>query len=217
MPYFLLLVDYPSATGAAEKVALLADNLGSMRAMYLITYVVFGVVLAVLSLTLYRRLRDKAPVLALAGAAAGLTWAVVLSASGLVFIAGMTAVAGLHGSDPAQAATLWQAIEPVAQGLGGADGEILGGAWVLLVSVAALRTRSLPRPLCWLGVAAGAAGLLSVVPVLRDLTYGFGLLQIVWLVWLGVAMLRPAPRTAETAAPTRSARPVQLEPQRDMS
>ena len=68
-------------------------------------------------------------------------------------------------------------------------GELLGGLWVLLVSAAALRAGELPKALGWLGVAIGAAGVLSVVPALRDLAYGFGLLQIVWFVWLGIVML----------------------------
>jgi hypothetical protein len=124
----------------------------------------------------------------------------------MVFNAGMAAAVGLHGSDPAQAVAVWQAVEPVAQGLGGAGGELLGGLWVLLVSVAALRTGALPRPLGWLGVVIGAAGLLSVVPALNGLAYGFGLLQIVWLVWLGVVMLRATPHAATAAARSSDAR-----------
>ena len=96
----------------------------------------------------------------------------------------------------------WQAIEPVAQGLGGSGGELLGGLWVLLVSVAALRTGRLPRVLNWLGVAIGAAGVLSVVPALNDVAYGFGLLQIVWFAWLGIVMLRTTSRQAEPAGIT---------------
>jgi hypothetical protein len=38
-------------------------------------------------------------------------------------------------------------------------------------------------------MAIGAAGVLSVVPALNDLAYGFGLLQIVWFAWLGIVML----------------------------
>jgi hypothetical protein len=117
----------------------------------------------------------------------------------MIFNAGMAAVVGLHAANPAQAVSVWQAIEPVTEGLGGSGGELLGGLWVLLVSVAALRTRGLPRLLNWLGVAIGAAGVLSVVPVLKDLGLGFGLLQIVWFVWLGIVMLRT---TSQTAVPT---------------
>jgi len=196
MPYFLAFVKYPSVVDPAEKVALLVGNHDSMRAMYLVTYIVFGLVLAVLALALYARLKDGAPVLAQAATAAGLIWAFVLVASGMVFNAGMGAVVGLHATDPTQAVSVWQAIEPVAQGLGGSGGELLGGLWVLLVSVAALRTGALPKTLNWLGVAIGAAGVLSVVPALKDLAYGFGLLQIVWFAWLGIVMLPWAARAS---------------------
>jgi len=152
--------------------------------------VIFGIVLAVLSLTLYRRLRDGAPVMMQAATAIGLIWACVLVASGMIFNSGMVAVAALYRTDPSQAVLAWQAIEPVAQGLGGGNGEILGGLWILLVSCAALRTQRLPKLLNWLGLGIGAAGVLSVVPVLKDAAYIFGLLQIVWLVWLGIVMTR---------------------------
>jgi hypothetical protein len=199
MPYFLLFVKYPDAVDPAKKVALLVDHHASMRAIYLITYVVFGIVLAVLSLRLYSRLKDGAPLLAQAATVVGLIWAVVLVASGMIFNAGAAAVVGLHGTSPEQAVPAWQAIEPVAQGLGGSGGELLGGLWVLLVSLAALRTGALPKALNWLGVAIGAAGLVSVVPALKDLGYAFGLLQIVWFAWLGIVMLRSASRPAHSA------------------
>jgi len=200
MPYFLVFVKYPSVVDPAEKVAMIAGNQGSMQAMYLVSYVLFGLGLAVLALALHARLKDAAPVLAQAATAVGLIWAVVLVASGLIFNAGMAAVAGLRGTDPAQAVAAWQAIEPVAQGLGGSGGELLGGLWVLLVSAAALRTSGLPRALGWFGVAIGAAGVLSVVPALGDVAYGFGLLVIVWFAWLGVVMLRTPSRAAVHAA-----------------
>ena len=199
MPYFLVFVKYPSVVDPVEKVALLVSNHDSMRVMHLITVVIFGIVLAVLALALYPRLRDAAPTLTQAATAVGLIWAFVLVASGMIFNAGMAAVVGLHGTSPVQAVSAWQAIEPVAEGLGGSGGELLGGLWVLLVSVAALRTGGLPKVLNWLGVAIGTVGVLSVVPALKDLAYGFGLLQIVWFVWLGIVMLRTTSRPADPA------------------
>ncbi len=194
MPYFLVFVKIQGVVDPVEKVSLLVANHGSMQVMYLVSYVIFGIVLAILALALHARLRDGAPILAQAATAVGLIWAFVLVASGMIYNAGMAAVVGLHGISPAQAVSTWQAIEPVAQGLGGSGGELLGGLWVLLVSVAALRTRRLPGVLNWLGVAIGVAGILSVVPVLKDLGYAFGLLEIVWFVWLGIVMLRTGPR-----------------------
>ena len=85
----------------------------------------------------------------------------------------------------------WQGIEAVANGLGNANGEILGGLWTLLVSLAALRAGGLPRGLNILGLLVGAVGIISLIPGLTDLLTGvFGLGQIIWFVWLGIVLLR---------------------------
>lgn len=202
MPYFLLVVNYAGAKTAADKVALLAANQASMTAMYLVSYVAFGLVLGVLTLALYDRLRTAAPATARAATTVGLLWSVMLVACGLIFNLGMASVVALAATDKAAAITAWQAIEPVTQGLGGAGGELLGGLWVLLVSWVALRAGALPKPLCWLGVIVGVAGVVSVVPPLREAMYLFGLLQIVWFAWTGVALLATK-STAVSAEPGR--------------
>ncbi len=205
MPYFLVVVNYPDATDLAQKVALLAANRGSMYAMYLITYVIFGIVLVVLSLALHSRLRDEAPVTMQVATAVGLIWGFVLVASGMIFNHGMWTVTTLYGTDRVAAMSAWQAIEPIAQGLGGASGELLGGLWVLLVSVVALRSGALPKALGWLGLAIGILGLVSVVPVLNDAAMAFGLLAIVWFAWLGVVLVRGAAVVSTQRIPASAA------------
>jgi len=189
MPYFLIVVDYTSLTDPAQKVAALVEHQSSMYVMHLLTLVLFGIVLAMLTLALWKRLAGS-PSVAAAGGVVGLIWAGTLVASGLVFNFGAAFVADLNASSPTQAASAWQAIDTVADGLGSGGGELLGGLWVLLVSVAALRTGALPKALNWLGILIGVAGIASVIPVLLDGRYVFGLLQIVWFIWLGVVMLR---------------------------
>ncbi|PKL19634.1 MAG: hypothetical protein CVV48_17060 [Spirochaetae bacterium HGW-Spirochaetae-4] len=189
MPYFLIVVDYPGAITSRDKVVLILGNFPSMYAMYLVTYVLFGLLLGVLALALYDRLRIHAPVVMRIATAIGLLWASTLVASGMVFNYGMGVIVALAEIDLVQAQQTWQAIEPVAMGLGGAGGELLGGLWVLLVSSVALRSGSLPKLLDWLGMVIGVAGLVSVIPVLHDVGMVFGILQILWLVWFGVVLL----------------------------
>ena len=71
MPYFLVFVKIQGVVDAVEKVALLVGNHGSMQVMILVSYVIFGIVLAVLALALYARLRDGAPILTQAATASG--------------------------------------------------------------------------------------------------------------------------------------------------
>ena len=201
MPFFLLLVDYQSAVDPVAKVASLAANHGPMEVMYLISYVVFGIALSILALALYERLKPAAPALMQIATAVGLIWAGMLIASGLVFNAGMGAVVSLYPASPAQAVSMWQAIEPVSAGLSGSNGEILGGLWVLLVSIAVLRTGGFSRVFGWFGLVVGAIGLASVIPPLADLAILFGLTQIGWFVWLGFSMLRHTERSGQPMVP----------------
>jgi hypothetical protein len=197
MPYFLLVVDSQGATTAADKVALVVGNYASMYAMYLATYVVFGFALGVLALALYDRLQADAPSTVRIATAVGLLWSIALVASGMVFTYGMTTIVALAKTDPAQSRAAWQAVETVAQGLGGAGGEVLGGLWVLLVSSVAARSGALPKALGWFGVVLGVVGLASAVPPLHDGAIAFGLLQIVWFVWIGVALMTTKATAAE--------------------
>ncbi len=204
MLYFLIGTDYPSVTEPVAKVDLLLQHHVGIHIMYLIAYVGFGLVLAVLALGLLPRLSGGT---ARVATAIGLIWAGALVASGLIYIFGMGSVVGLHATDPAAAVTAWQAIEPIAVGLGGGGGEILGGTWVLLVSVVSLRTHALPTWLNWLGIVVGAAGIVSTVPGLAGVAVLFGLLVIVWFAGLGITLLRehPQAQAAHAAALTGAA------------
>jgi Na+-transporting methylmalonyl-CoA/oxaloacetate decarboxylase gamma subunit len=190
IPYFLVFVNYPSVVNPVQKVILLRDNYLSMYLMHLISFefVAFGLI--VVTLAFYQRLKERAPLTAQIAAVVGFVWAGLLLASVMVFNYGMGAVVRLYATDPNQAVSAWQVIEPVAEALGSSGGEIIGGVWILLLSTATLRTKVFPAALNWLGVGIGAVGILSLVPALNGLGVVFGLLQIVWFAWLGIVMLR---------------------------
>jgi hypothetical protein len=204
--YLIAMVGYVLVLGTlgdfdpVEKVASLVDNQAFLYTLNLISYVVFGLFLVVLALALYERLKAGSPALAQTATAIGLIWATVVIGSGMIQNYGMGIVVDLYGTDPTQAATVWLAVDSVTQGLGGASGEILGGPWVLLVSWAALRAGELPKALNYLGLVLGVAGILSIIPALfLMLALVFGMGKIVWLIWLGIVMLRSSPSTVATS------------------
>ena len=190
MPYFLVFVNYPGVVDPVKKVELLRDHYASMHTMHLLVYEFVAIALVVLGLALYERLRSGPPAIARLGIVLGLMWACLLLASSMVFNYGMGTVVTLYASDPSRAVWLWQAFETVAQGIGGAGGELLGGLWMLLVSWGAQRARALPTGANGLGLIIAIAGLLSNAPPLRAAAYAFGLLQIVWFTWVGVVLVR---------------------------
>jgi hypothetical protein len=194
IPYFVVLVNYPSVVDPVQKVILLRDNYISMYLMHLVSFEFVALGLIVVTLALYQRLKELAPSTVQLATAVGLVRAGLLLASVMVFNYGMGAVVRLYVTAPDQAVSAWQAIEPVAEALGESGGDILGGLWFVLLSGAALRTKVFPSALNWLGVGIGTAGILSLVPALSGLEVVFGLLQIVWFFWLGIVLLRRSPR-----------------------
>jgi hypothetical protein len=171
-----------------ESVAFLVDNEVALYIWNLIIFIVFGIALVPLVLALHERLKTGSPALAQASAAFGLIWGGLVLAAGMVTNIGIGTVADLYDTDPAQAETVWSALDSVQNGLGGGN-EIAGGVWVLLVSLAAFRTEALPRALNYLGAISGVAGLITIVPPLEAVGAVFGLGLIVWFVWLGIIML----------------------------
>jgi len=193
---FLGVLDYLSITDPAQKLALNVEKQTVVFSTNLLMYVFFGFALIILSLALYDRLKSGAPALMQVATAIGIIWAGSLIASGMVANAGLATVVALYAKDPTQAVLTFQAIEAVANGLGNANGEILGGPLTLLVSLAALRAGGLPKGLNILGLLVGTVGIITIIPALNALTGIFGLGQIIWFVWLGVVLLRNNPGRA---------------------
>lgn len=171
-----------------RSVAFRVDNEAVIYVWHTIIYVVFGVVLVVSALAIHERLRAVSVIVPIA-TAFGLIWAGLVLASGMVANIGLGTVVELSRDDPERAASVWLAIDSVQNGLGGGN-EIVGGLWVLLVSWAGLTAGGLPRTLNYLGVVAGVAGIVTVVPSLEIVGAIFGLGLIVWFAWLGVVMVR---------------------------
>jgi hypothetical protein len=198
---FLLVVGWPD--DPVQQVAVLVNNQVSLHILYVIVYQIWAVFLVVLTLALYERLKADSPAVMQTATAIGIIWATVVIASGMIFNIGMDNVVDLYGEDPAQATAVWLVIESVSDAIGGGN-EILGGLWVLLISWAALQSRGLPRALNYLGIVIGAAGILSALPGLGDVGLIFGLVQIVWFIWVGIVMLRGRPGAAYVKRPDQS-------------
>jgi hypothetical protein len=196
MIFFLVVLDYLNIVNPVQKVALIVENRTAIYTSNLLIYILFGFFLVVLVLALYDRLKHAAPVLIRSATVVGLIWAGALIASGMVSNAGIAPVVDLYRQDSAQAAATWLTVETVAGGLGGGSGEILGGMFTLLVSIAALQVSGFPKVLNYLGVLVGLFGIVSTIPGLNILGGLFGITQLVWFVWLGLVLLRRRPAVA---------------------
>lgn len=185
--FFGVFWNYPVSAQDAQKLTFLADNQMVLSIVNLTMYVAFGLFLAVLVLALHQRMKNKAPVLSQLASVFGIIWVGLVIASGMIANIGLSAVIDLSAKNAEQAMTLWLVINTIVEGLGGGN-EVVGGLWVLLLSIAGLKTVELPKSLNGLGLFIGFVGVLTIYPA-EILTEIFGLGQIIWFSWLGVYML----------------------------
>jgi len=178
---------YPAEdASAAEELKFLSDNLGTLSVLNLISYVLFGILLAVLVVAIHERLKNSTPIFSRLTSAFGIIWVGLVIASGMIANIGLNTVTGIE--DPEKAMSIWSSVSIVSEGLGGGN-EIVGGIWVLLLSIIALNENLFSKPLNFVGILVGLAGILTVYP-LEIFTEIFGISQIIWFLWVGVCMLR---------------------------
>jgi len=180
---------YPRTdANAEEKLSFLTENYSTLSILNLMSYVLFGILLAVLVLALHQRLKNYSPNLSNLASIFGIIWVGLVIASGMIANIGLNTVVNMGTQDAVNAMSLWSSIGVVTEGLGGGN-EIVGGIWVLLISIIGLKEKVFTRPLNYLGLLVGIAGILSIYP-LDIFTEVFGLSQIIWFLWIGISLLR---------------------------
>lgn len=180
---------YPDASaGVAEKLNFLIENYLILSILNLISYVLFGILLAILVLALHQRIKNHAPILANLTSIFGLIWVGQVISSGMIANIGLNTVIDIGFREPENALQIWRSVSIVSEGLGGGN-EIVGGFWVLLLSVVAFKSTCFSKPLNVLGIIVGIAGILTLYP-LDIFTELFGISQIIWFLWIGVSLIR---------------------------
>ncbi|WP_391090383.1 hypothetical protein [Vibrio sp. NH-UV-68] len=185
--YFGAFWAYPSEGSASEKMTYLAENQFSFSMMYFLMYVVFGVFLSVLVVGLFEKLESTNDPLVKIGSVFGFVWVVLVIASGMLANIGLVHAVELMDQSAEKAFDMWRVVTVIIESLGGGN-ELVGGLWVLLLSLAALKATVFPRGLNYLGISVGCAGISTIYPaeVLNEI---FGITQVLWFFWLGVSML----------------------------
>ncbi|MGP1354326.1 MAG: hypothetical protein ACTS1Z_13475 [Parasphingopyxis sp.] len=188
---FFAVLDRSGYEGLAGNLTFALDNQAMIALAMVALYLAFGVALTILVVTLHRYLaRGSDTELTMQIASAfGLIWSGLVLASGMTGLVGLQTVASVATNDTDAAASIWSAVGIVQSALGGGI-ELVGGLWMLLISIVGLQTGLLPRWLNWPGIVVALAGIVTFVPGLGDFAALFGLGQILWFALLGMLMLR---------------------------
>lgn len=186
--YFGAFFSYPVSGAPEEKMRFLSDHQLEVSVVYFSIYVLFGVLLAILVVGVHEILKNASPPVASLASIFGVVWVGLVIASGMIYTVGLDQSVRLLDESPDTAFSLWRTVSVVANSLGGGN-EIVGGVWVLSVSLAALKAVVLSRMLNYLGCFVGIAGIATIYPE-ELFTAVFGLSQIIWFIWLGLVILR---------------------------
>ena len=183
------ILNYPKANATeTERLNFLSDNYFILSTVTFISYVLFGILLAVLVISLHQRIKDSFPNLSILTSVFGIIWVGLVIASGMISNIGLSSVIEIGIDDPQKAMSIWSSVGIVSEGLGGGN-EIVGGVWVLLLSIVTFKSLSFSKLLSVLGLFVGIVGVLTVLPfdVFKEI---FGISQIIWFIWIGISMIR---------------------------
>ncbi len=144
--------------------------------------------MAVLVLAIYQRLKHNSPIFSKLASTFGIIWVGLVIASGMIANIGLNSVIAIGIKEPENAMLVWSSVNIISEGLGGGN-EIVGGIWVLLLSIIALKGQIFSKPLIFLGIFVGIAGIITIYP-LEIFTEIFGISQIIWFLWIGIFMIR---------------------------
>ncbi|WP_370979136.1 hypothetical protein [Agaribacterium sp. ZY112] len=189
--YYGLFWSFPHEHSAELVMVFYQEQALSFTLISLLMYTFFACVLVLTALGLYQRLYQGAEALTCVATVFALIWAALLIATGFIAQIGLRTVLDISHTDAEQALDLWRILSTLIESLGGGN-ELVGGLWGVLISLAALRAKLFTKALNYLGLFVGVAGIATLYPA-QVLTEIFGISQIIWFIWLGLAMHKPMP------------------------
>lgn len=184
------MLDTTSIKDPIKLVEFVMNNEAAMLIWIALLYIVFGFVLSVLSISLYRLFKETDSLINQVALGIGMMWSVLVIGSGMVHNIGMEAAIDLFATSPEKAGELYRVIQTVHVGLGGGI-EIVGAIWTLLIAVLGFKYGVFAKWVNVLGVVVGIAGILTIIPPLfNSVIMIFALGQMVWWIGVGVNMIR---------------------------
>ena len=189
---FGLLLNFPQSDVVSDKIAYIASQEVKVSLGYIFGYLVFACLLLVAVQATHSNLNSKPSALLNYASAFGYIWVVLMMCSGMLALIGVNTMVSLYVKESSHAETVFYIYATVVNGLGGGI-EFVGALWVLLVSVYALKTSQLTKPINVLGVVIGGVGILTLNQAIPEFKDAFGLLQVIWFVMMGFALLKSNP------------------------
>ncbi|SHH02877.1 hypothetical protein SAMN05216361_3517 [Marisediminitalea aggregata] len=193
--YFGAMVSFPASNEADVVMAFVTQNVNALWIAYFTIYVIFGVLLAVVVIAiddiLSSCVNQTQNRLLRMGTLFGKIWVCLVIASGMIATIGMSHAVSTTAVSNEEAYRLWGVVSMLVESLGGGN-ELVGGVWVLLTSITALKQRMFGNTVNYTGCFVGLAGIATIYPA-EVFTEIFGITQIIWFIAIGVSLIKRSP------------------------
>lgn len=185
----ILLVAPDFNDGPDERLRTLSKFSGFFQLWYFLIYVVFGVCLLILSIALLEPIKREHRPLEQITTLASYLWACYIFASGFIAIFSIEFLFANHFDFSVDMVEMWRDIYTVQMALG--EGvEWVGGIWVILINTCLYLEKRFRTSVVYFGFFASFFGLLTLKPEWQEMGAIFGILQVVWFIWIGILLLR---------------------------
>lgn len=186
---FGLVLSFPQSNSVGDKIAYITEHGDYISLGYLIGYLVFGCLLLLAVQAVQQKLNKKPSALLDYATAFGMIWVVLMMCSGMIAIVGLNTMTKLYSQGSAHAETLFFVYTSVTNGLGGGV-EFVGAMWVLMLSIHGFKSLQFSKGLNLFGLIVGSVGVLTLYQAIPEFKDAFGLLQVVWFIWMGMTITK---------------------------
>ncbi|AMJ86110.1 MULTISPECIES: hypothetical protein [Alteromonas] len=186
---FLIFIIAPDFNDGPDQRLRTLNNFSElMQVWYFLVYVVFGISVLVLSVSLLENQTREHSVLQQITMLMSYLWSCYIFASGFIAILSVEFLFGENFKLGTAVVDLWRDIYAIQMGLGEGS-EWVGAIWVMLINTCLLKEQRLSKNLVLFGYIISFFGFLTLIPSLKEIGAVFGLLQIIWFILVGSMLL----------------------------
>lgn len=190
---FGVVLDFPQSNVLSDRIAYMVTQEFNLALANIIGYLVFGCLLLVAVQTTHETLKTESHQLLKYASAFGFIWVILMMCSGMISLVGLDTMIRFYVEGSPHTETLFLMYTTLVNSLG-VGIELVGAFWVFFLSLHGVKSSQLSKAVNGLGLVVGLIGVLTVYQAIPEFKDAFGLLQIVWFVWMGFALLKHAKR-----------------------
>lgn len=183
---FIIAPDFND--GPDQRLRTLNNFSELMQVWYFLVYVIFGISVLVLSVSLLENQTREHSVLQQITMLMSYLWSCYIFASGLIAILSIEFLFSENYKLGTAVVDLWREIYAIQMGLGEGS-EWVGATWVMLINTCLLKEERLSKNLVLFGYIISFFGFSTLIPSLKEIGAVFGLLQIIWFILVGSMLL----------------------------